>query len=279
MHIENFINAYDCILSDICGVLHNYVQPIGAAHKILKNTKKPVILLSNAGLLHHHVRKILKDRFDIKGFQDIITSGDFALYAQKQGLIPSLKGRKCFTLPQNIHQFAKVFSFKETFSIKDAEFILAIGAFPQHAFTAQNYAILHTAHRYNIPLICFNQDMWINKGGAKRLRGGILAQYYKALGGKVYLCGKPDPAFYQFAFNNAIPEKLLCIGDGLTTDGMGAHAIKRDFLLTASGNPALLWDHKGSFRKNIQELSARFCVPIPYAIWCIDHNVNVETFL
>ena len=279
MRLETLINSYDCILSDICGVLHDYTNPIGDASCILKNAKPPVILLSNAAFLHNHTRKLLKERFGIEGLPHIITSGDFALYAQKNGIIPDLEGSKCFSLPQKLGQFADIFGFHETYSLANADFLIALAVAPPTALTAPTHAILHAAYHRGIPLICFNQDTWINKSGAKCLRGGLLAQYYKALGGTTYLCGKPCPNFYKFAFNGIIPEKLLCIGDGLTTDAAGAHAIKRDFLLTAAGNPALFWNKNDSFRQNIKALSARFNVPVPYATWSMSHHAHVECFL
>ena len=280
MRIENFINCYDCVISDICGVIHDYTAPIAQATKILLNSRVPVIFLSNSSFPSTHTRTVLKDTFGLEGFGTIVTSGDFALHAQKEGLIPDIRGRKCFTIPHKFYDFSARFGFKETESLSEAEFIIPFSVLPQTATTASAYYdILHKAHARNLPLLCFNRDLWINSAGTKALRPGLLAQYYSDIGGTVYFCGKPDPRIYHFALNGSIPEKVLCIGDCILTDGLGAHHVRRDFLLTASGVPALFWRPHMSLRENVTRLSEIRRTPIPYATWSLTRERNVEKIL
>jgi len=277
MDIMPFLEQYEHIISDVCGVLHNYHKPIGQASQILQNTQANVSLLSNHHMPSTVVRKILADRFQITGFEHIVTSGDYALHAQKTGILPSLEGKLCFVLPQRAPHLADIFKYTETASLNHAQFLLAFGVPNVQGSHTACHKLLHQAEKMRIPLVCFNPDIFINHNQSRALRPGLLAKYYQAIGGRVYQCGKPDPSIYQFVCQKAVlPRKLLCIGDGMTTDAVGAQAIQRDFLLTASGNPALTWDHSQSMQKNISTIMEHFQTAIPYATWNLSHNALVH---
>lgn len=274
MQTKHFIEQYDYIFCDICGVLHDYKAPLGHANKILESLKKPVTLISNASIPGSQVAVLLQKKFCINTscFERIVTSSDYILYAQKKNLMPSLKNATCFVIPHTTRPLHDSLNIKTTLSLKEADFILTLQASDPQSNLLSSYAILHQAQDLNIPLISINGDLLIRSNGQKHLRPGLLAHYYSHIGGRAYIYGKPDPTFYTFAFGGTINQKVLCIGDGLTTDALGAKNIQQDFLLTASGVPALFFRPQDSFTQNIERLTRIYTVPIPYATWELADN-------
>ena len=71
---------------------------------------------------------------------------------------------------------------------------------------------------------------------------GAIARDYEALGGRVIMAGKPHAPIYDLAFKelaalrgDVARERVLCIGDGVVTDVLGANAQKLDCVFVAAG--------------------------------------------
>src|SRR5690606_12692594 len=81
-----------------------------------------------------------------------------------------------------------------------------------------------------LELICANPDRVVQRGDKLIYCGGSLADLYESLGGRVTMAGKPYGPIYELAVDEG--EKLLgrpvnrarvlCIGDGVVTDVLGA---------------------------------------------------------
>ena len=73
--------------------------------------------------------------------------------------------------------------------------------------------------------------------------GGSLADLYESQGGRVVMAGKPFAPIYDLAIKEAEGllgrpvdrARVLCIGDGVVTDVMGANAQGLDCLFIAQG--------------------------------------------
>jgi HAD superfamily hydrolase (TIGR01459 family) len=103
--------------------------------------------------------------------------------------------------------------------------------------------VLRAARDRDLELLCANPDVQIMSGGRLRWCAGAVAQAYAALGGPVVQAGKPPAAIYDRAFEvltaiagGAVPKgRILAIGDGTTTDLLGANRQGLDALFIASG--------------------------------------------
>ena len=81
----------------------------------------------------------------------------------------------------------------------------------------------------DIPMICANPDIQVERGDRVLYCAGALGQLYTSLGGKVHYAGKPHSPIYEEALRKLENiqgkinlDKILCIGDGVNTDILGA---------------------------------------------------------
>jgi ribonucleotide monophosphatase NagD (HAD superfamily) len=92
-------------------------------------------------------------------------------------------------------------------------------------------------------MICANPDRVVQRGDRIIYCGGSLADLYESLGGRVTMAGKPWGPIYALALTEAEQllgrpvdrSRVLCIGDGVVTDVMGANQQGLDCLFIAQG--------------------------------------------
>jgi HAD superfamily hydrolase (TIGR01459 family) len=126
-------------------------------------------------------------------------------------------------------------------ALGDAEFV-AISGLNRDDETPADYAdVLRRAKARNLDLICANPDIVVQYGDRLIWCAGAVAQDYEKMGGRVIMAGKPYAPIYDLArkelervFGPAAP-RILCIGDGVTTDIAGANAQGLDSLFIAAG--------------------------------------------
>ncbi|KAI9020697.1 HAD-like domain-containing protein [Phycomyces nitens] len=98
----------------------------------------------------------------------------------------------------------------------------------------------------SIPILCANPDIWAPNGfhedGSHRLIGcpGYIAEMYKTIGGEVLYFGKPYESIYRFLLENIKPKtsepgRVLCIGDNVATDVLGAREAGLDVVMILGG--------------------------------------------
>ena len=83
-------------------------------------------------------------------------------------------------------------------------------------------------------MICTNPDLIVDRGKKREFCAGSVAKVFEELGGKVEYFGKPFPKVYSQAANIE-NKKVLCIGDNLKTDILGANKQNFDCLLVTNG--------------------------------------------
>ena len=107
----------------------------------------------------------------------------------------------------------------------DADFVLTTGPNDDSFGVAEHEAILAAARRRGLKFICVNPDLDVIRGETRLVCAGAIAQRYAELGGEVRYHGKPYPSIYAMAREMLAPiddARILCVGDGLRTDILGA---------------------------------------------------------
>ncbi|MCJ8143547.1 TIGR01459 family HAD-type hydrolase [Ancylobacter sp. A5.8] len=234
---------YDVLLCDVWGVLHNGAQGRPDAANALERARAAgatVILVSNAPRPPDGVAKIL-DGFGIprSAYDAIVTSGmvTTALLAERPGV-------RMWHLGPDRDLGIYVGLDLVLTDLKSAELIVCTGLFDDTVETPEDYHdTLKAAKARDLPFICANPDIVVERGGELIWCAGAIAEAYEALGGSAVYCGKPHRPIYQTAFDTARAlrgsdtprERFLAIGDALRTDLAGALGAGIDCLFVAAG--------------------------------------------
>jgi HAD superfamily hydrolase (TIGR01459 family) len=126
----------------------------------------------------------------------------------------------------------------------DAESIVCTGLNDDRIETPEDYSeLLAELAARDLPFICANPDIVVEKGDRLLWCAGALARDYAALGGKTHVAGKPHAPIYSAArgiaerlAGRAIPQdRYLAIGDGMPTDVRGAADAGLDLLYISAG--------------------------------------------
>jgi HAD superfamily hydrolase (TIGR01459 family) len=110
--------------------------------------------------------------------------------------------------------------------------------------TAEDYRARFAAgRRRDLPMLCANPDIHVERGPQLIDCAGALAELYAAMGGTVSYAGKPHPEVYATAIKRLsslagralTARDLLAIGDGVNTDikGAAAHGIRSVYVGSA----------------------------------------------
>jgi HAD superfamily hydrolase (TIGR01459 family) len=241
--LRPFLDAYDAIICDVWGVLHNgIIATEGAAEGLIaaRNAGKIVILLTNAPRPPDSVAEQLAG-FGIgrETYDAILSSGGVArdlLAKDGAGIFYHLGPERDAPI------FAGLSARPGAF--EDATQILCTGLFEDTVEQAEDYLdFLTRALKRGLPMICANPDLVVERGTTLLPCAGALAQLYESLGGAVIWVGKPHPLVYakaletlrSLAKHEIAETRVLCIGDAFRTDIAGAAAAKLDSLMVLSG--------------------------------------------
>lgn len=218
-------------LVDIWGVIHNGVAPFAPACDACARFRLGgglVLLLSNAPRPAASVAAQL-DRIGVPRFtyDAIVSSGD-AARAQIAALGPS----DVYHLgPERDLAIYDGLAAKLTPNSAEAGAVVCTGLFDDEVETPDDYAgQLKDFAAQNLPMICANPDLTVERGGKLIYCAGAIAAAYEKLGGAVQYAGKPFAPIYDMALaavanmKSAAVERddVLAIGDGISTDIKGA---------------------------------------------------------
>lgn len=229
--IAPFANNARVWFLDIWGVIHDGVRPFAsavAAAQRFRETGGHVILVSNSPRTTAGVVEQL-DRIGVarSAYDAVVTSGDVTrglIAAAAQPLFHLGPGRD---LP--LYAGLDV-TLGEAAA---ARTISCTGLFDDTTETPDDYRELLAAFRaHDVPMICANPDVTVERGGRTIWCAGGIAQAYEASGGAVAYAGKPYPPIFAQACERAselagaaVPlSHIIMIGDGITTDIAGAAA-------------------------------------------------------
>jgi HAD superfamily hydrolase (TIGR01459 family) len=241
--IDDVAGRYDACLCDVWGVIHNGRRAFPAACAALQRLRaqgKRVILITNVPKPRDPIPGQL-DRLGVPrdAWDAIVTSGD----AIRIELAQRAPGPMFRIGPRDYdRQLWEGLGLAEA-ALGDAAFI-GISGLNRDDETPQDYAeILRQAKARDLDLICANPDIVVQHGDRLIWCAGAIAQDYEKLGGRVIMAGKPHAPIYELAFreldalahNHIDKSRILCIGDGVVTDIIGANAQGLDSLFIAAG--------------------------------------------
>jgi HAD superfamily hydrolase (TIGR01459 family) len=224
-------------LCDVWGVLHNGAEVFQSAVEaclIFKERGGRVILISNSPRPASGVLPLL-DNLGVErsSFDALITSGDVT-----RALVAENADKPIFHLgPERDHNFFDGLAINFV-PAAEAAIMVCTGLFHDEYETPEDYDdMLRVLAARNIPMICGNPDLVVERGNHLLPCAGALAARYAALGQTVIQAGKPYQPIYDLALSKLpgiAKHEILAIGDGADTDIKGAAALGIDAVYIAS---------------------------------------------
>jgi HAD superfamily hydrolase (TIGR01450 family) len=240
-NLTDVIGGYDVVLSDVWGVVHNGVEAFQHSCKALAAARAAgatVVLITNSPRPAPGVIEQMKALGVPDGTYDrIVTSGDVTRHLVAEG------PKKVFLLgPERDLNFFDGLDI-EIVDKDEAECIVCTGFFDDEKEVPEDYTDMLTAWvKRDVPLICANPDLIVERGHKMIPCAGAVAAYYEQLGGKQRVAGKPHRPIYEEALAIAREERgdfdkarVLAIGDGMPTDVRGALSQGLDLLYVSGG--------------------------------------------
>ena len=234
---------YDVLLCDVWGVIHNGVTAYPAAVDALRRLRadgKSIVLITNAPrpgtvieqqIAHYSVPR---DCYDT-----IVASGDVA-----RDELRRRPGARVFHLgpERDLPNYDGLDLTLVDFDA--ADIVVCTGFFNDDVETPDDYRdMLAQIRARNLPFICANPDIVVERGDRLIWCAGALARAYEELGGEAVYAGKPHAPIYDLALRRAAEirsapvdnRRVLAIGDGVRTDLRGAVLQGFDCVFVADG--------------------------------------------
>lgn len=241
-NLDEIAGRYRAIFCDVWGVLHNGVAPFDGAVEALRRARGNgvrVVLITNAP----RPTKGVREQLDIIGVADdcwdrIVTSGDVTRTLIGEG------PRRVFHIGPERDLMLYDGLDVELVEEFEASAVVCTGLFDDDTETPDDYApMLARLRMRNLPFVCANPDIVVERGDRLIWCAGALARDYGQLGGRTQIAGKPHRPIYEAALDTAsqlIGEKIdasqvLAIGDGVMTDVKGAADNGIDVLYVSGG--------------------------------------------
>ena len=235
---------YDILLCDVWGVIHNGRESWPAACEALIQFNRDhghVVLISNSPRPASDVVAQL-DGLGVprEAWKAFVTSGD----ATRAELAKRADGAAWIIGPDRDAPLYEGLGLTVAQGAGDAAFISVTGPNDDSVETPEDYrARLDPAVARDLEMICANPDRIVQRGDQIIYCGGALADLYESMGGRVTMAGKPFGPIYALALAEAERlmggavdrSRVLCIGDGVITDVLGANQQALDCLFFAQG--------------------------------------------
>ncbi|MCS6627133.1 TIGR01459 family HAD-type hydrolase [Roseibacterium beibuensis] len=235
---------YDILLCDVWGVIHNGRESWPEACAALTRFNEQgghVVLISNSPRPSSDVVAQL-DRLGVPrdSWRAFVTSGD----ATRAELAKRAPGPAWVIGPDRDWPLYEGLGLDSAHGADDAAFISVTGPVDDENETPEDYRErLSEGVARDLELICANPDRVVQRGDRLIYCGGALADLYESLGGRVTMAGKPFGPIYELAIDEGERllgkpvdrSRVLCIGDGVVTDVLGANRQALDCLFIAQG--------------------------------------------
>jgi HAD superfamily hydrolase (TIGR01459 family) len=235
---------YDILLCDVWGVIHNGRESWPAACEALtrfNNAGGHVILISNSPRPGPGVVAQM-DALGVPrdSWKAVVTSGD----ATRAELARRAPGPAWLIGPERDAPLYEGLGLDTVADASAAAFISVTGPYDDEVETPEDYRErLTAAAAHDLEMICANPDRVAQRGDKLIYCAGSLADLYESLGGRVTMAGKPFGPIYDLALHEAAAllgepvnrSRVLCIGDGVVTDVLGANKQAMDCLFIAQG--------------------------------------------
>ncbi len=242
-------DRYDAAFVDLWGCMHNGLTAFPAAVAAMQGFRSrggKVVLLTNAprprGPVAAQIARlgIPADAWDV-----IATSGDSARAAMYRGAV----GEKVYFIGEDHDQafFTPLRLIDNPVAVTqvrltDAQGIVCCGPTDPHADPSVHRSTFLYAIQKGLKLLCANPDIVVDRGESREWCAGALAALYTEMGGDSLYFGKPHPPIYDLARRRLArlegatgDPRILCIGDGIRTDILGAMGEDYDSLFITGG--------------------------------------------
>lgn len=243
-HLGAVAGDYDILLCDVWGVIHNGRESWPGPCEALARFNREgghVVLISNSPRPAKDVIAQL-DGLGVprEAWKAFVTSGD----ATRAELARRAPGPALILGPDRDFPLYAGLGLDVADDAASAAFLSVTGLIHDETETPEDYRErLAEAAARDLELICANPDRVVQRGDKLIYCGGSLADLYESLGGRVTMAGKPYGPIYDLALKEAATllggpvdrSRVLCIGDGVVTDVMGANAQALDCLFIAQG--------------------------------------------
>lgn len=241
--LDAVAEGYQAILCDVWGVIHNGVRAFPEACAALARMRKsglPVVLVTNAPRRHDAIMAQLRSLgVPDDSYDRVVTSGDVTRDLISQG------PRRVFHLGAErdlgIYDGLDVELVEEF----EANAVVCTGLFDDDTETPDDYReMLQRLRARDLPFICANPDIVVERGDSLVWCAGALARDYALIGGRTMIAGKPHAPIYHAAMaavgqlsetGSGDRSQVLAIGDGMMTDVKGAIENGFDVLYVSGG--------------------------------------------
>lgn len=240
--LDELMPRYDVLFCDVWGVVHNGIHAFVPAKAALQRAREAgltVVLVTNAP----RPAPLVAAQLSLLGVPDdaydrIVTSGDVTreLIANGPRRLFHLGPERDLTLYEGLDV-----ELVEEF---EAAGVVCTGFFDDEVEVPEDYADMLARFRSrNLPFICANPDIVVERGNRLIWCAGALARDYGQLGGRTLIAGKPYRPIYEAALaaagevrGQAVDKtRVLAIGDGMLTDVKGAEQFGIDVLYISGG--------------------------------------------
>ncbi|MEP9397373.1 TIGR01459 family HAD-type hydrolase [Mesorhizobium sp. KR2-14] len=258
--LDALTDRYAALLCDVWGVLHNGIDPFPEAGEALRRAREnglAVVLITNSPRPRDGVvEQLASIGVPEDAWDRIVTSGDVT-----RDLIRTAP-RKIFHLGPERDQSIYDGIDCELVEEFEADAVVCTGLFDDEVETPEDYTeMLQRLRSRNLPFICANPDIVVERGDRLIWCAGALARDYTLLGGRTLVSGKPHRPIYAAALDAAgevlgrqvAPEEALGIGDGMMTDVKGAADNGLDVLYVSGGIHA--GDYGDALNPDLERLS------------------------
>ena len=236
--LSDLSGRYDAVLSDVWGVIHNGVEAFPEAVEALRAFRKAggrAVLITNAPRPSGPIIAML-DRLGVPrdAYDAIVSSGDAT-----RAMIEKYRGMPIHHVGPATEDDALYEGLDVHRTSAEEAKVVVVTDLDTDDDTPEMYrerAKLWLSRK--LPMICANPDRVVEHGDQIIYCGGALGDLYAAMGGMVYMAGKPYSPIYEQAFamaENAAGKSLdksrvLAIGDSVRTDATGAAQFGIDIL-------------------------------------------------
>ena len=242
-HFSALAGAYDVVLSDVWGVIHNGVAATAAACDALTRFRGEggtVMLITNAPRPGEVVTRFL-DKLAVprSAYDGIVSSGDVtraAMAARPDKAVFHIGPERDLPIFDGLGlRFVP---------IGQADYVVCTGLRNDEIETPESYrAELGELRRRGMFMLCGNPDLVVERGERLIYCAGALADLYVSLGGEVLYAGKPHRPIYDLAVQRiarvrgeaVAQRRVLAIGDSVRTDLKGATDFGLDCLFVTAG--------------------------------------------
>jgi hypothetical protein len=245
---RDLLSAYDVLLCDVWGVIHNgrvhYAQACDALIRFRQGGGR-VVLVTNAPRPNPPVRQQL-DALAVprEAFDDIVTSGDVTLaFIAAHGNAPvhHIGPQRDLTLFEILK--SQTGHAPPLVPLSEATYIVATGLYDDEDTPDQYDEALALMRARDLDFISANPDLIVHVGEKMLYCSGAIAECYAKIGGRVIQAGKPYAPIYDRALSLARgllgrevdKSRVLAIGDAIRTDVKGACDFGVDALFITAG--------------------------------------------